>query len=1709
MAVWQAPRQCKSAQTLLTTLMDPNRVAHDRKKLDKRITRSYRALKACAASNPDYVQHLDTLAYALVDRFLHSGNPEDLMRAMVCHREAVGQLPAEHPHRSRCIVPACITLLSRLSFSGLEAKIHYYRTALGFHSPGDIYRAHSLTNLGAAIYQQITDKLWVTREEIDEAIHVLREALALHPPPHPDRHISLIHLSNALNDQFMHLDKIPDLDATIDIHREALYLAQPPHPRRDSILNNLGYALFHRFQETAQDVDVEEAIRLLREAVALRPPPHRFRAMSINNLALAIEGLFNSRGKPGDLDEAIEMHRESLALRSPSTRGFALANLASSLTLRFHHRGGLDDIDQAIRFHDEVLSMTPPGHPHRATVLGNLAQAIYDRGDKKSANRDDNDRAIAYSREALAPLIRALEERRAWRCRQCGEVEPRRTSALPAQAPGSARILRGLGEVLRERFEFQGQRDDIDEAIQLHREALAMCPLSNGDRGASILRLAHALAERSMDRGHFGDADEALELGRAALALIPAHLIHPRKQCLLVLALILHLRFKYHSRDADIDESINLLREALTFPSLLVGERALYLSNLAACIEERSTHKGTIDDDINEAIKHLGEALSLSRTVDEVHGLELYISNNLANALRQRFLAGRGDPADLERAADLLRGAVASCPEQHPFRCLYLRNLGHCLITLHESKRLDALEEAISAFREGWSCTSAFITDRFKRKLGPDAAACAIRMGEYNLAVEFLEAGRAVFWAQALRLRTPLDDLRVEYPRMAASLAELAANLERRSFPDSERLPSSAKQAVSMDAQAMNVRHLEDAWNRTVESVRRLPGFANFMRPRTMRELRCAALHGPVVVLNAGEHSAHALVVTFGSETVQCVPLPGMTWDLAYFLLTMTRKLSQNIPVDFKSLATDRRSVSRGLPDHLRTVFEDRLTGGKEKQKSSNEEFAFLLEILWELIAAPVVRELKLVKSETPPRLWWCPTGPFTFLPIHAAGITRDGTSEAMSDYVVSSYTPTITTLLVPEITRPTPNNPFNVVAVIQPDTPDHSSLPKTIEELLKMQEKIPPQWLTGLGMPPSSVSVKTVLSHLRTASVVHFACHGTQRPHNPLDSALLISSEHLTVSNIMQNSGTSAEDTSIAFKRGLVFLSACETATGDDELPDESMHLASTLLFAGFRSAVATMWTMQDSDGPAIAEAFYGHLFRDANAVSNPPVLPNLTESAHALHLAVAKLKPHVPFSRWVKQKQVLIVEINIISIKNATTPGADYRLSIAGFDFSSFFSPSALKIVVIGAVVEAVRRLAFFLYYKIIASFWITAHFDEDDSSYDWMMVWLSKQPAWSQAREVEISTSSFGLATAATQIPGEDETDLSRLSTRKLAYLPAPSLTYSMWYHRRYVSVTRIQTQTGRRGQKEESLCISILARHHRVLNELLLEAKKIYMTEVENCVSIYVSDSSNNWSHVGSRPKRPITYIILDPGVAELLVDDARDFLESKACELISNLPEKCIALMEDIDAAFTHTLNRDEQEANDEAAAPGAHPAPPTSRLSLSGLLNALDGVAAQEGRILYATTNKYTSLDPALIRPGRLDIHVEFKLASKLQAQRLFCAFFLPEDDANTDVGASSASPIPVPASPIRENEKPIFFGTSHRHHAPKLRRTQVADLAARFAEAIPEREVSMAALQGYLMTHKIRPFEAVDAAREWVESERELARTRREGSPPKVEDST
>jgi CHAT domain-containing protein len=147
--------------------------------------------------------------------------------------------------------------------------------------------------------------------------------------------------------------------------------------------------------------------------------------------------------------------------------------------------------------------------------------------------------------------------------------------------------------------------------------------------------------------------------------------------------------------------------------------------------------------------------------------------------------------------------------------------------------------------------------------------------------------------------------------------------------------------------------------------------------------------------------------------------------------------------------------------------------------------------------------------------------------------------------------------------------------------------------------------------------TVDQVARGMEESNWVHFACHGVQNILNPTESALLLSKDsRLTLSEITKLSLPHAQ---------LAFLSACQTATGDENLVEEAVHLAAGMLLAGYRGVIATMWSIGDHDAPQVADVVYAHLFKSRK--------PDATQAAHALHVAVEELRQKNPSSylSWV----------------------------------------------------------------------------------------------------------------------------------------------------------------------------------------------------------------------------------------------------------------------------------------------------------------------------------------------------------------------------------------------------------------------------------------------------------------------------------------------
>ena len=252
-------------------------------------------------------------------------------------------------------------------------------------------------------------------------------------------------------------------------------------------------------------------------------------------------------------------------------------------------------------------------------------------------------------------------------------------------------------------------------------------------------------------------------------------------------------------------------------------------------------------------------------------------------------------------------------------------------------------------------------------------------------------------------------------------------------------------------------------------------------------------------------------------------------------------------------------------------------------------------------------------------RIFWCPTGPLTFLPIHAAGIydtIRPQPGDKIFDFVVSSYTPSLSILARSANHSTVVGRELRLLAVRQPPSDGEHPLRGVVTKLKSIKEVIKDS--TCITLVESSVgTVEEVLGLMKEADWVHFACHGIQDPTSPTNSGLCLADErHLKVSDIITLSRS---------RGGLAFLSACQTATGDKELSDEAIHIAAGMLFAGYSGVIGTMWSISDRVAPDVARGVYKELFRDGKR-------PDVREAARALHEAIKCARDRGEgFDKWV----------------------------------------------------------------------------------------------------------------------------------------------------------------------------------------------------------------------------------------------------------------------------------------------------------------------------------------------------------------------------------------------------------------------------------------------------------------------------------------------
>jgi chaperone BCS1 len=356
-----------------------------------------------------------------------------------------------------------------------------------------------------------------------------------------------------------------------------------------------------------------------------------------------------------------------------------------------------------------------------------------------------------------------------------------------------------------------------------------------------------------------------------------------------------------------------------------------------------------------------------------------------------------------------------------------------------------------------------------------------------------------------------------------------------------------------------------------------------------------------------------------------------------------------------------------------------------------------------------------------------------------------------------------------------------------------------------------------------------------------------------------------------------------------------------------------------------------------------------------------------------------------------------------------------------NNFLSGGAV-LMVLGGAAAYFRDLPGRLYRRCVRFFFLEFEIVNNDAAFDWFSEWLAAQ-SYSQNRARWLSVKSINRDCG----PGEPP---------KILLTPAPGVHWLWWSgHFLIVNRTRKETTSGENGTgfkvEREVFTVSMVTRSRANVMRLLEEVRETVCPQNDRRVPVYIQQYSD-WNQAYKKRPRPLESIILPPEVLDSLVADLTRFRESEewyctqgipyrrgymlcgppgsgksSCvygvcsqlrmgiavmnlsdpslsdsylrELLCNIPSNTVVLIEDIDCIFT---NRTEKKGNTD------------NRVTFSGLLNALDGISAGDGTIVFMTTNYPEKLDEALIRPGRCDRKVFIGLPDEDQINRLFLRFY-------------------------------------------------------------------------------------------------------------------
>jgi tetratricopeptide (TPR) repeat protein len=1013
---------------------------------------------------------------------------------------------------------------------------------------------------------------------LQEAILAGQDALSVMPVEHPTRPMLLSHYGGALRVMSGRTDDPALLEAAVIAGRQAVSLAKWDDPDLPGYHSNLAGSLLVLFQRAGNLPLLREALANSREAATIAPTGHQKIADILSTLSVILHELFKQTEEISYLEDAVTLSRDALSSLLPASdsRTGLLRVLEANLLKLAEQTGGASLLTEAVAAMREAVELTPPEQADHADYLWELMvdcrllsahtgersplreAVMVGRGLLSNPPADHDARAIlSFLRDSLSALAQLTNElsdmtEAADAARQVIQEAPSRDDPA-ADVTALFVALRGL-------YERTGDQGYLTEAVAAARQAVALAPADDSRQGAVLSNLGIALHSQYERTGEIALLEEAVKLGREGTAVTPVN-DPDRPVRLSNLGISLRLMFERTGSLAVLREAATISRAALAAVGTDDLRRPDLLANLTHILLRLSSE---IDDAdiVNEAVATAGEALAAAPIN---HPRRPRYLSTLAGTYANHFHQ-TGDPADLMKAVSAGRAAIDAAPVGSIGRAGYLLNNGRYHEMLHAvDGGSDSIAEAARCFEEVAGDESAPLAMRITayRKL---AGLASREGGDPQQALRAAEEAVALLpkISSGLLSRTDREDAIGKVAGLASQAAAAALST------------GSAERAIEL---------LEQARGNLAATTLDMRSRNRAAVPQPTDQPQA----GPIVYVNASEIRCDALIVTPGAQaSVRTVPLPRLTRDGAFHQV-------------------NRITAARGIAVSREATHDLRV-------KAQGDIHA-ILRWMWDAIAEPILAALGLDSPAQPgvePRLWWCPVGILSYLPLHAAGYHATAGSEAkpgrtVIDRAVSSYTTTARALSVTrqqrveaaQDTRTGPE-PTATAIISEPGGGDIPYLPGVDSETRMLAELIPD------SRAFRSPTREEVIGALPAYDVVHFACHA-------LSMGGRLNAGCLILRDYRSNPLTMEHITALNLNHArLAYLSACETALAHPRLADEAVHLSGAFQLAGYWNVIGTFWPIDDAISTTIAHSFYDHLTHQGKTP------PDTDVAARALHNAV-----------------------------------------------------------------------------------------------------------------------------------------------------------------------------------------------------------------------------------------------------------------------------------------------------------------------------------------------------------------------------------------------------------------------------------------------------------------------------------------------------------